>query len=48
MHALHDELEYRGREGTYRRIINRYWWEGMHNDIKKYVQTYEIYQRRQF
>jgi hypothetical protein len=43
MHALHDKLEYRGRKNTYRRIANKYWWEDMHDDVKKYVQTCEIY-----
>jgi hypothetical protein len=37
MHALYDKLGHREREGIYRRIINRYWWEDMYNDIKKYV-----------
>jgi hypothetical protein len=43
MHVLHDKSEYREREGTYRRIVNRYWWENMHDDIKEYVQICEIY-----
>jgi hypothetical protein len=47
MHALYDKLKYRGREGTYRRIVNRYWWEGMHDDVKKYIQICEACQRRQ-
>jgi hypothetical protein len=47
MHTLHDKSEHRGRENTYRRIADRYWWEDMHDNIKKYVQTCEAYQRRQ-
>jgi hypothetical protein len=41
MHALYDELGYRGREGTYRRIADRYWWEGIYDNVKEYVQICE-------
>ena len=43
---LHDESGHRGREGTYRRIANRYWWEQLHDDIKGYVRSCEECQKR--
>jgi Ni,Fe-hydrogenase I cytochrome b subunit len=43
MHALYDKLEYRGRENTYRKIADKYWWEGMHDNIKEYIQICETY-----
>ena len=39
MEELHDESGHKGREGTYRRIADRYWWNGMFQQVKKYVQT---------
>ena len=36
---LHDESGHKGREGTYRRIADRYWWDNMFQQVKKYVQT---------
>ena len=34
-----------GFEGTFQRIANRYWWNGMGTDIKNYVKTCEICQQ---
>ena len=34
---LHDESGHKGREGTYRRIADRYWWEDLHAHVKAYV-----------
>lgn len=34
------------REGTYRRIANRYWWDNLHAEVKSYVQPCEEYQCR--
>jgi hypothetical protein len=44
--SLHDESGHRGREGTYRRIADRYWWDNMYDEVKKYVKTCEACQLR--
>ena len=43
---LHDQSGHRGRESTYRRVADRYWWDGQWNDVKAYVKTCEICQFR--
>ena len=43
---LYDQKGHRGREGTYRRVADRYWWENLNKDVKEYVRTYESCQRR--
>ena len=44
--TLHDESGHRGREGTYRKISLRYWWDGMYKNVKMYVQSCEQSQKR--
>ena len=44
--TLHDESGHRGREGTYRKISLRYWWDGMYKNVKMYVQSCEQCQKR--
>jgi hypothetical protein len=34
---LHDESDHRDKENTYKRIINRYWWNDLYDDAQKYV-----------
>lgn len=34
---LHDKSGHRGREGTYRKIAERYWWDALWRDVKDYV-----------
>ena len=41
MQSLHDDSGHRGREGTYRRVADRYWWEDMWQVVKQYVKTCE-------
>jgi hypothetical protein len=36
---LHDENDYRDKEETYKRIIDRYWWDNLYDDSQKYVRT---------
>ena len=36
---------YRGREVTFRRIADRYFWDGMWRVVDKYVKTYEECQK---
>lgn len=43
---LHDESGHRGREGTYKKIALRYWWDGLYNDVRDYVQSCEPCQKR--
>jgi hypothetical protein len=37
--SLHDESGHRGREGTYHKIAQRYWWEGLYQHVGNYVKT---------
>ncbi len=34
---LHDESDHRDRENTYKKIIDRYWWDDLYDDVQKYV-----------
>jgi hypothetical protein len=43
--SLHEESGHRGREGTYRKIADRYWWEGMYEDVAKWIKTCDGCQR---
>ena len=42
---LYDESGHKGREGTYKKVALRYWWEGLYKDVKNYVQTCEPCQK---
>jgi hypothetical protein len=44
--SLHEDLGHRGVLETYRRIKERFWWEGMKKMAKKWVQTCEACQKR--
>lgn len=46
LQQLQDESGHKGREGTYRRVADRYWWENLHFEVKSYVQSCEECQRR--
>ena len=43
---LHDESGHRGREATFRRIADRYFWEGMWRVVDKYVKSCDECQKR--
>ncbi len=43
MKQLYNENGYRGREGTYRRIANKYWWDGIYKNVKRFVDSCDIY-----
>jgi hypothetical protein len=43
---LHDESGHRGREGTYRKVADRYFWDGMFKDVARYVKTCQPCQLR--
>jgi hypothetical protein len=45
--ALHEESGHRDREATYRKIADRYWWEGMWKDVRDWVKTCDPCQRSQ-
>jgi hypothetical protein len=34
---LHDESDHRKKENIYKRIIDRYWWNDLYDDVQKYV-----------
>ena len=46
--ALHNESGHKGRESTYRRVADRYWWDDLHAKIKDYVRTCEQCQFRDY
>ena len=37
LHQLHNESDHKGREATYRRVADRYWWDNLHAEVKSYV-----------
>ena len=41
MRAINEENGHRGREGTMRKVTERYWRPEMHVDIKEWVKTCE-------
>ena len=43
---LHDSTGHSGRESTYRRVANRFFWEGMYNDVAQYVASCKPCQRK--
>jgi Integrase zinc binding domain len=44
--SLHDEAGHRGREATFRRVADRYYWEHMWKVIESYVKTCDECQKR--
>ena len=47
LYSLHDEQGvHLGIESTYNKIKDRFYWPGIYKDIKKYIQTCDICQRR--
>jgi hypothetical protein len=36
---LHDENDHRDKENIYKKIIDRYWWDDLYDDVQKYVET---------
>jgi hypothetical protein len=45
---LHDENDHRDKKKTYKRIINRYWWNNLYDDSQKYVKTCSQCQLKDF
>ena len=39
MQALHDEIGHKGRQSTYRRVADRYYWDSCYKDVKTFVDT---------
>jgi hypothetical protein len=48
MKELHDEpySGHRGTEGTYGKLVHRYWWKGMHRDTKEYCMSCVVCAKR--
>jgi RNase H-like domain found in reverse transcriptase/Integrase zinc binding domain/Reverse transcriptase (RNA-dependent DNA polymerase) len=42
---LHNEMGHRGREQTFYLLMQRYWWPGMYEDVRKFVKTCEECQK---
>ena len=45
--ALHEDSGHRGREGTYRRVADRYWWKNLAKDASDHCHTCEACQKRE-
>ena len=43
---LHDESGHRGRDATYTKVKNRFYWKGLYTDVDKFVQSCEQCQKR--
>jgi hypothetical protein len=45
---MHDEpySGHRGTEGTYGKLVHRYWWKGMHRDTKQYCMSCVVCAKR--
>jgi hypothetical protein len=39
---LHNKSGQRGKEGTYRRIADRYWWSNLYEGVKDHIKTCEL------
>lgn len=39
--ACHDEMGHKGRESTYARVTNHYYWKGMHTDVARWIKACE-------
>jgi hypothetical protein len=46
LQAAHEESGHRGREGTYRRVADRYWWDDLSNKVASYVKACKECQMR--
>jgi ribonuclease HI len=46
LQELHDEFGHKGRESTYRRVADRYYWEHCYEDVKAFVASCERCQLR--
>ena len=43
---MHDDSGHKGRDGTYRRVADQYWWDNLHAEVKSYIVSCEKYQLR--
>ncbi|KAK9481861.1 hypothetical protein V1527DRAFT_71299 [Lipomyces starkeyi] len=43
---MHDDFGHRGIDGCSQRLKSRFWWPGMDRDIKQYIRTCDLFQRR--
>ena len=43
---MHIKSGHRGKEGTYRRVSDRFWWDGMYEAVKEHVKTCTGCQKR--
>ena len=44
--ALYDESGHRGRNGTVKKVMERYWWKNVYRDAEEYVKSCDECQRR--
>jgi hypothetical protein len=43
--ACHDQMGHKGREATYRRVTNHYYWKGMYRDVEDWIRRCEPCQK---
>jgi hypothetical protein len=43
---LHNESDYRDKKDIYKKIINRYYWDDLYDDVQKYIKICSQYQMR--
>jgi Integrase zinc binding domain/Integrase core domain len=46
LEASHEASGHRGPDTTFARLMERYFWDGMYEDLRKYVAACEAYQKR--
>jgi len=37
LRELHEELRHKGRESTYRRVADRYYWDNCYRDVQEFI-----------
>lgn len=43
---FHDEIDHKERESIYRKIVDRYWWNNLHQEVRQYIQICEECHKR--
>ena len=38
---LHKEFSHKGRDSTYRRVMDRYYWDNCYADVREFIASYD-------